>query len=392
MSFNTSVYRLGDLAEVNWGDTSTTKSAYTATGFRAFSASGPDGLLPYNDHDRTGIVVGAIGANCGETWLAEGKWSSIKNTITAWSKSPDLDTRYLYWLTKRKGFFPIRGSAQPFISQGDARSIEIEIPPIHYQKAIAHILGTLDDKIELNRKTNETLEGIAKALFKSWFVDFDPVRAKAEGRSTGLPDEVSELFPDSLEESELGEIPSGWEVMPWGDLITLQYGKSLKGYKDSGKTIPVYGTNGIAGYTENPLVDNEGIIVGRKGAYRGIHYSDEPFFVIDTAFYVASKSNKHLPSRWCFYSMKSIDMESIDSGSAIPSTSREDFYSIEFVCPSRGIQELFEKLLAPAWRRQRSLSEESKILESLRDSLLPRLISGELRVPDAEKMLEEVGI
>ena len=80
------------------------------------------------------------------------------------------------------------------------------------QKSIAHILGTLDDKIELNRKTNETLEAMAKELFKSWFVDFDPVRAKAEGRPTGLPAEISDLFPDSFEDSELGEIPSGWKV------------------------------------------------------------------------------------------------------------------------------------------------------------------------------------
>jgi type I restriction enzyme, S subunit len=92
------------------------------------------------------------------------------------------------------------------------RTFPITLPPLPEQKAIAHILGTLDDKIELNRKTNETLEAIAKALFKSWFVDFDPVRAKAEGRPTGLPAEISDLFPDSFEESELGEIPRGWRV------------------------------------------------------------------------------------------------------------------------------------------------------------------------------------
>ena len=92
------------------------------------------------------------------------------------------------------------------------KQLLIPSPGIDTQKAIAHILGTLDDKIELNRKTNETLEAMAKALFKSWFVDFDPVRAKAEGRPTGLHAEISDLFPDSFEDSELGEIPSGWEV------------------------------------------------------------------------------------------------------------------------------------------------------------------------------------
>ncbi len=108
-------------------------------------------------------------------------------------------------------------------------AVPVLLPPSTEQKAIAHILGTLDDKIELNRKTNETLEAMARALFQSWFVDFDPVRAKAEGRPTGLPDEISDLFPDSFEESELGEIPKGWEVRPLGDMIELAYGKPLKG-------------------------------------------------------------------------------------------------------------------------------------------------------------------
>ena len=98
----------------------------------------------------------------------------------------------------------------------------ISLPSLSEQKAIAHILATLDDKIELNRKTNETLEAMAKALFQSWFVDFDPVRAKAEGRPTGLPEEISELFPDSFEESELGEIPRGWEIAAINRIVNLR--------------------------------------------------------------------------------------------------------------------------------------------------------------------------
>jgi type I restriction enzyme S subunit len=101
----------------------------------------------------------------------------------------------------------------PYVSLTSQRLIELRLPQIGIQRAIGEIVRSLDDKIELNRKTNETLEAMAKALFKSWFVDFDPVRAKAEGRPTGLPDEISDLFPDSLEDSELGEIPSGWEML-----------------------------------------------------------------------------------------------------------------------------------------------------------------------------------
>ena len=92
------------------------------------------------------------------------------------------------------------------------RTLKMSIPPLPEQRAIAHILGTLDDKIELNRRMNETLEAMAQALFKSWFVDFDPVRAKMEGRDIGLPKDIADLFPDRLVDSELGEIPEGWKV------------------------------------------------------------------------------------------------------------------------------------------------------------------------------------
>lgn len=113
-------------------------------------------------------------------------------------------------------------TAQPTLNLKDVANLPIPLPPIAEQKEIAHILGALDDKIELNRKTNEALEAMARALFQSWFVDFDPVRAKADGRPTGLPDAISDLFPDSLEESELGEIPRGWQIAEMGSFVAIK--------------------------------------------------------------------------------------------------------------------------------------------------------------------------
>ena len=110
------------------------------------------------------------------------------------------------------------------LSQGTLASLPILLPPLPEQRAIAHILGSLDDKIELNHRMNHTLEAMAKAIFKSWFVDFDPVRAKAEGRPTGLPDDIAALFPDSFESSELGEIPKGWAVKVLGEIATTAIG------------------------------------------------------------------------------------------------------------------------------------------------------------------------
>ncbi len=108
------------------------------------------------------------------------------------------------------------------------KNIEVSYPPLPEQRAISHILGSLDDKIEVNRRMNETLEATARAIFKSWFVDFDPVRAKAEGRPTGLPDDITALFPDSFEDSEMGEIPKGWEVVPLPEIIEVNPARTLK--------------------------------------------------------------------------------------------------------------------------------------------------------------------
>ncbi len=127
------------------------------------------------------------------------------------------DPEFVYYLLLNNSDYlrqHVAGATLQQLSGSTLKSLEFLMPPLPEQKAIARILGTLDDKIELNRRMNETLEGIARAIFKSWFVDFDPVRAKAEGRDTGLPKEIEDLFPDSLEDSELGKIPKGWKAVP----------------------------------------------------------------------------------------------------------------------------------------------------------------------------------
>jgi type I restriction enzyme S subunit len=273
----------------------------------------------------------------------------------------------------------------PSLNQAIVEHVPILLPPITDQRAIAHILGTLDDKIELNRRMNQTLEAMARALFKSWFVDFEPVRAKAEGRDPGLPQHLADLFPSRLVDSELGEKPEGWEVPYWGDLVTLEYGKSLRGYSTGTGKYPVYGTNGKIGHHSRPLSTKPGVIIGRKGAYRGVHFSSRPFFVIDTAFYVEPK--KQIDLRWAYYQLLRLDINSMDSGSAIPSTSRQEFYTLPIVLPPFEIQQAFSSLLGPAWAKTISNSEEASRLAALRDALLPKLVSGELRVKDAERFI-----
>lgn len=263
---------------------------------------------------------------------------------------------------------------------------------IQEQRAIGRVLGALDDKIEVNRRMNETLEATARALFKSWFVDFDPVRAKAEERETSLPSQIVDLFPARFVKSELGRlVPEEWPLTKWENLVTLEYGKSLSGYSTDSARIPVghfpvFGTNGLIGSTSAALCSHPGIIVGRKGAYRGIHYCNTPFFVIDTAFYVSPKVPLEL--RWAYYELLRHDLDDIDSGSAIPSTSRRDIYNIPVVLPPIELQTAFVRMLEPHWSRQNLDESINRSLFAIRDILLPKLISGEIRVKDAERFVE----
>jgi type I restriction enzyme S subunit len=304
-----------------------------------------------------------------------------------------LDRKHLYAFLRSSGFHAQLATRAgetdmaPYVSLTSQRGLSVTVPPIGTQRAITHILGTLDDKIELNRRMNETLEAMVRALFKSWFVDFDPVRAKARGRDPGLPKPLADLFPDSFEDSELGEIPKGWEGRRWGDLVTLEYGKSLTNYANGDDAFPVFGTNGKIGSHSEPLCSHPGIIIGRKGAYRGVHYCRSPFFVIDTAFYVEPKINLEL--RWAYYELLRQDINAMDSGSAIPSTSREDFYGLPVLAAPREVQERFVKLLEPLWDRQEQNERESQLVAALRDTLLPKLISGELRVNEAERIVSK---
>jgi len=264
-------------------------------------------------------------------------------------------------------------------------------PSYDEQRAIAHILGSLDDKIELNQRMNETLEAMARALFKSWFVDFDPVRAKAEGRDPGLPSEIAAFFPDSFQDSDLGEIPKGWEIKRIGEVVEFAYGKALKASNRKPGNVPVFGSNGSIGLHNEALVKGPGIVIGRKGNPGIVTWSSKDFFPIDTTFYV--KHSESITSlNYLFYALKDQDLQSLSADSAVPGLNRNLAYMNKVLVPSDKAQSVFHEQIRPIFRKIDTNDNESVILASLRDTLLPKLISGELRIPDAEKFVKEAGV
>jgi type I restriction enzyme S subunit len=276
------------------------------------------------------------------------------------------------------------GATMPNLNEDIIRTFSFSVPSIPEQRALAHILGTLDDKIELNRRMNETLEGITRALFKSWFVDFDPVRAKSEGRDPRLPKAIADLFPDSFEKSELGEIPKEWVVKTIGELLELAYGKALKADNREHGTVPVYGSNGQVGWHDEKLVSGPGIVVGRKGNPGIVTWSPTDFFPIDTTFYVIPKEGCR-SFHFLFHALQTHDLASLGADSAVPGLNRNLAYMDKQVVPSAQLMEKFDQAARVVFERIHQGDEESRTLAVLRDTLLPKLLSGELRVTAAYK-------
>lgn len=293
---------------------------------------------------------------------------------------------YLHQICRWERFteLSVRTSKGAKMPRGDKSALadfKFLLPPINEQRAIAHILGTLDDKIELNRRRNQTLEAMARALFKDWFIDFGPVRAKMEGREPYLPADLWQLFPDRLDDE--GK-PEGWETKRISDYLSLAYGKSLPARKRHHGNIPVYGSGGITGFHNEALVNGPAVIVGRKGTVGSLHWEDRPCFPIDTVFYVQPAA----PLPFCYYLLESLPLRDMNTDAAVPGLNRENVYRLEVAAPPPELVSNYAETASCFRENIAAISKDSETLAQLRDTLLPKLISGELRIADAEKFIE----
>jgi type I restriction enzyme S subunit len=278
-------------------------------------------------------------------------------------------------------------TAQPTFNLKDVANLPIPLPPNAEQQAIACILGALDDKIELNRRRNRTLEAMARAIFQSWFVDFDPVKAKAAGRTPpGLSPALAALFPDSFTDSPLGPIPTGWRVGTVKDVCEFAYGKALKAEQRQPGDVPVMGSNGQVGVHNEALAKGPGIVVGRKGNPGIVTWVNTDFFPIDTTFYVVPTSSD-FPLTFLAHALDTLNLASLGADSAVPGLNRNIAYGTQLCIPAEQILSAFAKQASGIRNRMEASEKETRTLAALRDALLPKLISGQLRVPDAERIV-----
>ena len=274
----------------------------------------------------------------------------------------------------------------PSINTKILSDIPIYFPDLVTQREAALTLAQLDDRITLLRETNATLEAIAQALFKSWFVDFDPVRAKMEGRAPeGMDEATAALFPDALEETELGPVPKGWRVVRLDSFIELTYGKALKAENRKAGQVPVYGSGGITGWHDQALVEQASIIVGRKGTVGSLYWESRPFFPIDTVFYVKSQK----PLIYCHLLLKTLGLDSMNTDAAVPGLNRENVYRLLVTEPTRNVLTAFDNIASALRRSMDENERKAQTLNTLRDTLLPRLISGQLSISDTGLQIEE---
>ena len=251
-----------------------------------FQFSGAD-HFPEEDLQRVGDKISQSGDVVFTSKGTVGRFAFVKNDTPRFVYSPQLcfwrslnpavlDPRFLYyWMQSTQFSVQFKSVASQtdmaeYVSLRDQRQMQITVPPLPEQRAIADILGTLDDKIELNRRMNETLEAMARALFKSWFMDFDPVRAKMAGRDPGLPKHIADLFPDRMVESELGEIPEGWEATNLSEHVANFDSKRVpvSGAERSKRQgpFPYHGAAGVMDHIDDYLFDGIYLLVGEDGS------------------------------------------------------------------------------------------------------------------------------
>lgn len=356
-----------------------------------------------------GITIGRSGASFGTVAMSVIDFWPL-NTALYVTDFKGNDVRFCYYLLKTIDFAGYNsGSAQPSLNRNFIADIPLFVPAPHEQRAIAGVLGALDEKIEANRRMNATLEAIARALFKSWFVDFDPVRAKMEGRTPALAPDLAALFPARLTDSPLGPIPEGWEMRALGTLTSKLRRGIGPSYVETGGVRVLNQKcirDRVLDFTPSRrhdaevrnvderllkvgdvLVNSTG--VGTLGRVAQLRRLDEPT-IVDSHVTVVRADPSQISALLLGIDLtgREREIEALGEGSTGQTElSRVRLAEMDVLRPSRTVQKLFEDFAQPIVSRISSSQQQSRTLAQLRDLLLPKLLSGALRLRDAERMI-----
>jgi len=388
---------------------------------------GSGGLSGHHDESMVsdaGIVIGRKGTVGSITYSNCPFWPI--DTVFYVTNDSHRDLKFTYYLLKTLGLEHMNAdSAVPGLNRDAAHGVVFRAPPLPEQKAIAHILGTLDDKIELNRRMNATLEGMAQALFKSWFVDFDPAIDNALAAGNPIPDELApraevrrqalangtaqqgsvdhptlsdpkSLFPAAFQlTEELGWIPEGWEISSFGDVSNcfdrkrIPLSKKQREEKKPG-AIPYYGATSIMDFIDDWIFDDTYLLIGEDGSV--MKEDGSPFVQ-----YIWGKTwvNNHahvlqgddgVSTEHLMLFMQAQDITPYVTGAVQLKINQKNMNSIPFLNAGSALSQRFSECITPFYERIKKLTEENETLTKLRDTLLPKLISGDLRAANQEQL------
>lgn len=365
------------------------------------------------------LLIGEDGENLRTrktpiAFLARGKFWVNNHAHILRGKAGEGDTRYLMYalaVTDISGY--LTGSTMPKLTQGNMNRIPVVAPPLKEQHAIACVLGALDDKIELNRRRNRTLEAMARATFRSWFVDFDPVRAKAEGRApAGMSKEIAKLFPAAFENTTLGTIPKDWRVCPLPEVFDVNPTRSLP----KGTIAPYLDMANMP--TQGPAPDawvmremgsgmkfiNGDTLVARitpcleNGKTALVDFLPEEKVGWGSTEYIVLRPKGAIPPAFAYLLARGQDFRAFAIQQMTGSSGRQrvpadSLSKYNLVAPpsDSALFTHFGGIVTPMFEQITAGVAQSRTLAAMRDALLPKLISGELRVPDAERIVGRCG-
>ena len=290
---------------------------------------------------------------------------------------------YFYYLQYHHGRAAIKsiveqGAGASGIRGSDLGKLRVLWRPVSEQRAIADSLGALDDKIEQNRRTELALEQLAQAIFRAWFVDFEPVKAKAAGATTfpSMPEPVFDALPTRFVDSEIGPVPEGWQVLRLDESLTLQRGFDLPKQSRTDGSHPVFAASGLNGWHSEWKVRGPGVTTGRSGVLGQVYFVDRDFWPLNTSLWV--KKYKRSNPWHAFFLLQTLDLAQFNAGSAVPTLNRNHVHSLPIVTPPDALLKAFGQTCESTFSLDQQLRKEADTLAATRDYLLPKLLSGDV--------------
>ena len=385
MSAEWTLHPLGELATFKYGKF-LAKADLDPIGFPVFSGYGIVGYLPTYQFERPQLVIVCRGeGGTGDVKMSPAKCSITNLSIVLTPDETKVAKGFLFWALRGSDTHRLRtGSAQAQIVIGSLKKLGVMAPrSMGEQIGIAAVLDSLDDRIALLRETNATLEAIAQTLFKSWFVDFDPVRAKQQGLApTGMDEATAALFPNGFEDSALGPLPAGWQVGELQDLLVLQRGFDLPAQDRIPGAFPIIAASGPSGTHVDAMAKGPGVVTGRSGVLGRVFLELGDYWPLNTTLWV--KEFRAATPCYAYEVLKRLDFQAFNAGSAVPTLNRNHIHGLPYVVPARRCIDTYEVIALQMHERVRVNEQQAQTLATLRDTLLPRLISGQLRLPEAE--------